>query len=242
MENSMRYLFILGLTLLCSCSNLADNQSSGLAVFGNDFGSFGNCSTARSKIKIVNTSDTIVKLLGVTHDTIQKDFSIDNSSFPVTLYPSQSVDINCSFTPRSFGKKQLQFRIINDRNIENQSFLIGNGVPLESNTNYPQLKVTDIYVGTGKAPCYGSTVTVHYVGTLTNGKVFDSSRDRNQPFSFRIGTSEVIKGWDVGLSTMKIGGKRKLEIPPEMGYGSRAVGSIPANSTLIFEVELLNVN
>lgn len=114
-------------------------------------------------------------------------------------------------------------------------------ITLEDPAKYPNLKITDIKVGNGAQPTFGSTVTVHYVGTLTNGKVFDSSRDRNQPFSFRIGTSEVIKGWDVGLSTMKVGGKRKLEIPPEMGYGSRAVGSIPANSTLIFEVELLNV-
>jgi peptidylprolyl isomerase len=114
-------------------------------------------------------------------------------------------------------------------------------VTLEDPASYPNLKITDITVGKGAQPAFGSTVTVHYVGTLTNGKVFDSSRERNQPFSFRIGTSEVIKGWDVGLSTMKVGGKRKLEIPPEMGYGSRSVGSIPANSTLIFEVELLNV-
>ena len=114
-------------------------------------------------------------------------------------------------------------------------------VTLEDPASYPNLKITDITLGKGAQPTFGSTVTVHYVGTLTNGKVFDSSRERKQPFSFRIGTSEVIKGWDVGLSTMKVGGKRKLEIPPEMGYGSRSVGSIPANSTLIFEVELLNV-
>ena len=120
-------------------------------------------------------------------------------------------------------------------------FVSCESITLEDPAKYPNLKITDIKVGNGAQPTFGSTVTVHYVGTLTNGKVFDSSRDRNQPFSFRIGTSEVIKGWDVGLSTMKVGGKRKLEIPPEMGYGSRAVGSIPANSTLIFEVELLNV-
>ena len=120
-------------------------------------------------------------------------------------------------------------------------FISCESITLEDPAKYPNLKITDIKVGNGAQPTFGSTVTVHYVGTLTNGKVFDSSRDRNQPFSFRIGTSEVIKGWDVGLSTMKVGGKRKLEIPPEMGYGSRAVGTIPANSTLIFEVELLNV-
>jgi FKBP-type peptidyl-prolyl cis-trans isomerase len=114
-------------------------------------------------------------------------------------------------------------------------------ITLEDPAQYPNLKITDIKIGNGAQPTFGSIVTVHYVGTLTNGQKFDSSRDRNQPFSFRIGTSEVIKGWDVGLSTMKVGGKRKLEIPPEMGYGARSVGSIPANSTLIFEVELLNV-
>lgn len=112
---------------------------------------------------------------------------------------------------------------------------------LEDPSKYPSLKITDIVTGTGKAPAYGQRVTVHYVGTLTNGTKFDSSRDRNQPFTFSIGTGEVIKGWDIGVSTMKVGGKRRLEIPPDLGYGSRAVGPIPANSTLIFEVELLGI-
>ncbi|TGK37526.1 FKBP-type peptidyl-prolyl cis-trans isomerase [Leptospira gomenensis] len=104
------------------------------------------------------------------------------------------------------------------------------------------LILKDIRVGTGKEAFSGSNVTVHYVGTLTNGKKFDSSRDRRTPFTFNLGAGEVIKGWDRGVRGMKEGGIRKLTIPPELGYGSRGAGaSIPPNSTLIFEVELLKV-
>ncbi len=87
----------------------------------------------------------------------------------------------------------------------------------------------------------GDTVEVHYVGTLTDGTKFDSSRDRNQPFSFTLGENRVIQGWEKGILGMHVGGQRKLTIPPELGYGSRAVGPIPANSTLVFEVELLAI-
>ena len=89
--------------------------------------------------------------------------------------------------------------------------------------------------------CVGDTVSVHYVGTLTNGTVFDSSYSRNQPFTFRVGVGQVIAGWDQGIPGMKVGGKRRLTIPPSLGYGNQAVGSIPANSTLIFDVELLSI-
>jgi peptidylprolyl isomerase len=104
------------------------------------------------------------------------------------------------------------------------------------------LKYTDVKVGTGATPKKGQTVIVHYVGTLENGTKFDSSRDRGQPFDFIIGTGQVIKGWDEGLSTMKVGGRRNLIIPAKLGYGERgAGGAIPPNATLLFDVELLGV-
>jgi FKBP-type peptidyl-prolyl cis-trans isomerase FkpA len=104
------------------------------------------------------------------------------------------------------------------------------------------LQIEDIKVGTGAEAQAGKNVTVHYVGTLTDGKKFDSSRDRNQGFSFRLGAGQVIQGWDQGVAGMKIGGLRKLTIPPELAYGARGFPPvIPPNSTLIFEVELLEV-
>ena len=104
-----------------------------------------------------------------------------------------------------------------------------------------KLEIQDIVVGNGAEAKNGNTVSVHYVGTLDNGQKFDSSRDRGQPFEFKLGAGEVIQGWDIGVAGMKIGGKRKLTIPPELGYGDRGVGPIPAGATLHFEVELLGI-
>jgi FKBP-type peptidyl-prolyl cis-trans isomerase len=104
------------------------------------------------------------------------------------------------------------------------------------------LVIEELKVGDGAEARAGQTVTVHYVGTLTDGKKFDSSRDRGQGFSFKLGAGQVIKGWDQGVAGMKVGGLRKLTIPPELAYGDRGFpGAIPPRSTLVFEVELLRV-
>lgn len=104
------------------------------------------------------------------------------------------------------------------------------------------LKYTDLTMGTGATPQKGQTVTVHYTGTLTNGKKFDSSYDHGRPADFKIGVGSVIPGWDEGLMTMKVGGKRKLVIPSALGYGPTGrPPDIPGNSTLVFDVELLGV-
>ena len=104
------------------------------------------------------------------------------------------------------------------------------------------LQIDDLEVGTGAEAKPGQMVSVHYVGTLTDGSKFDSSRDRGRPFSFPLGAGRVIQGWDQGVAGMKVGGKRKLTIPPELGYGARGFPPvIPANATLVFEVELLDV-
>lgn len=104
------------------------------------------------------------------------------------------------------------------------------------------LKYVDVVAGKGASPVAGKMVKVHYTGTLENGKKFDSSVDRKQPFTFTIGVGQVISGWDEGVMTMKVGGKRKLIIPAKLGYGARGAGAdIPPNSTLLFDVELLDV-
>ncbi len=120
---------------------------------------------------------------------------------------------------------------------ESKAMDLANAVTTESGLQY-----IDITEGEGDSPSSGQTVTVHYTGTLTDGKQFDSSRDRGSPFSFKIGVGQVIKGWDEGVSSMKVGGRRTLIIPPQLGYGSRGAGGvIPANATLVFDVELLGI-
>jgi FKBP-type peptidyl-prolyl cis-trans isomerase len=109
-------------------------------------------------------------------------------------------------------------------------------------TDTTQLQVEEIKAGTGAAAKSGQTVSVHYVGTLTNGSKFDSSRDRNDPFTFTLGARQVIQGWDMGVAGMQVGGVRRLTIPPSLAYGARGFPPvIPPNSTLVFEVELVSI-
>lgn len=108
--------------------------------------------------------------------------------------------------------------------------------------NMDEFIIENIKAGEGAEAVNGKSVTVNYTGTLKDGTKFDSSYDRNQPFVFNLGAGEVIKGWDMGVLGMKVGGKRKLTIPPDLGYGATGAGGvIPPNATLIFEVELLGV-
>ena len=108
-------------------------------------------------------------------------------------------------------------------------------------TTEPGVKSQDLVIGSGETAAVGDSVTVHYVGVLENGKVFDSSVDRGQPFTFTLGAGQVIKGWDTGVVGMQVGGKRRLTISPEFGYGAQGIGPIPPNATLIFDVRLLGV-
>ncbi len=129
-------------------------------------------------------------------------------------------------------------------------FLSACGGPAESPsvTGVTQLQVTDLVTGTGDSIATGQTAVVHYTGWVYDtaaqdhkGKQFDSSRTRGVPFRFEVGGGNVIKGWDEGVVGMQIGGQRRLVIPPDLGYGSRRAGPIPANSTLLFEIELLAI-
>lgn len=120
----------------------------------------------------------------------------------------------------------------------------GTAVPVPKAVTTPSgLTYLDLKIGSGVEPIARRSATVHYTGTLENGKKFDSSVDRGQPFEFAVGTGAVIRGWDEGIMGMKEGGVRRLIIPPSLGYGMRRIGSdIPPNSTLIFEIELLEVD
>ncbi len=123
-------------------------------------------------------------------------------------------------------------------------FGLGSGIsqtPQDAQDAEPVVEAQELAVGTGPQAAAGDTLTVNYTGTLVDGTKFDSSYDRNEPISLVLGAGDVIRGWDIGLTGMRAGGKRKLTIPPELAYGDQAVDGIPANATLVFEVELLSI-
>jgi FKBP-type peptidyl-prolyl cis-trans isomerase len=144
-----------------------------------------------------------------------------------------------ALTVAQTAPKNKPVRIANTRpNTKAPTKVTGDGVKTDSGLQY-----WDIVVGTGKVAKEGDGVRVHYTGWLTNGKKFDSSVDAGRPFTFVLGNGEVIKGWDEGVAGMKVGGKRQLHIPPDLGYGENGTpdGTIPPNSSLIFDVQLLSV-
>lgn len=145
-------------------------------------------------------------------------------------------------TPSIQSNPSPQFSVVPSSNLGDTINNVATPSASPTTKQVDQLKIEDITVGNGDEAVAGKTVTVNYVGTLTNGTKFDSSYDRNQPFTFHLGAGEVIKGWDQGVAGMKVGGKRKLTIPSDLGYGEAGAGGvIPPNATLVFEVELLKV-
>lgn len=182
----------------------------------------------------------ISQLTNKGQDAIAGELKTEQSSNPVTEVTS------IASRPQ---KTSLQALIDSaDPNQSKKQTLIGLGTtkPMDNSTNEitteSGLKYIDLEVGTGATPQQGNTVVVHYTGTLENGTKFDSSRDRGQPFSFKIGVGQVIKGWDEGVGSMKVGGRRQLIIPADLGYGTRGAGGvIPPNATLIFDVELIKI-
>lgn len=149
-----------------------------------------------------------------------------------TLFPTAATQISPTTT-------SVNPAIISPQPANNQATV---GANMDNFTTQPDgLKILDEKLGEGNPVKPGDTVTVNYLGTLENGTKFDSSYDRNAPFTTQIGVGQVIKGWDEGIVGMKVGGKRKLIIPAALGYGDRSAGSIPPNATLIFEVELVAI-
>jgi peptidylprolyl isomerase len=163
-----------------------------------------------------------------------------NKSLYITIFLVVLVAVGGYFVfkiPSPVINQQLQEETLSD-NIESvDTSTLG----VETTMN-DQLEIVDEVLGTGIEAVAGKSVTVNYSGTLTDGTKFDSSYDRNEPFVFNLGAGEVIVGWDQGVVGMKVGGKRKLVIPPSLGYGSADLGVIPPNSTLVFEIELLKVD
>ena len=157
----------------------------------------------------------------------------------------QTADLNTSSSPMELDPEESNptlFAMAPDSNQADASALGGPMDAEKSQLTASGLRITDLEIGDGAEATAGQTVVVHYRGTLEDGTQFDASYDRGKPFSFPLGAGRVIKGWDEGVQGMKVGGKRKLVIPPDLGYGARGAGGvIPPNATLIFDVELLDI-
>lgn len=182
----------------------------------------------------------ISQLTNKGQEAIAGELKTEQSSNPVTEVTSiasrpqkTSLQALIDSADPNQSKKQTLIASANKKPMDNST----NEITTESG-----LKYIDLEVGTGATPQQGNTVVVHYTGTLEDGTKFDSSRDRGQPFSFKIGVGQVIKGWDEGVGSMKVGGRRQLIIPANLGYGARGAGGvIPPNATLIFDVELIRI-
>ena len=170
---------------------------------------------------------TVIAAAPAAQPAIVQTAGLSSASSPMELDPDETNPTLFAMAPDS---NQADASALGGAMSADKSQILANG-----------LRITDLEVGTGPEAVAGQTVVVHYRGTLENGKQFDASYDRGKPFSFPLGRGQVIKGWDEGVQGMKVGGKRKLVIPPELGYGTRGAGGvIPPNATLIFEVELLD--
>jgi FKBP-type peptidyl-prolyl cis-trans isomerase FkpA len=158
----------------------------------------------------------------------------------VIFVMKNNAQVSSTPVPTTEGLTQPQEEQVNSQlqNGQMTATVSGGTKPME---DVKELKITDTVVGTGAEATAGKSITVHYTGTLTNGQKFDSSVDRGQPFTFTLGQGRVIEGWEKGFNGMKVGGKRRLVIPSDMGYGSQGQGTIPPNATLVFDVELLKV-
>ncbi len=171
---------------------------------------------------------TVIAAAPAAQPAIVKTAGVSTTSSPMELDPDET--------------NPTLFAMAPDSNQADASALGGPMSAEKAQILASGLRVTDIEVGSGPEAVAGQTVVVHYRGTLENGKQFDASYDRGKPFTFPLGRGQVIKGWDEGVQGMKVGGKRKLVIPPELGYGTRGAGGvIPPNATLIFAVELLDI-
>ncbi len=184
----------------------------------------------------------VIAVVSQIFSPIATDASQVQKSIPVDLISSQnSKPIVNNFELDPADPNPVLFTMATIKTNNEDTSPLGNAVELnKSKVTSSGLTVFDLIIGEGEEATPGQKVSVNYKGTLENGKEFDSSYGRG-PFEFPLGAGKVIKGWDEGVAGMKVGGKRKLVIPPELGYGSRGIGPIPPDSTLTFEVELLEI-